>query len=233
MQYLGSKNRIAKHIKPLILERLKADQYYVEPFVGGCNLIDKIAHPLRIGADLNYHLIEMWKALQNGWTPPETVTEDDYKYLKFSQDLEDPALVAFVGFLVSFAGKWFAGYAQNKKGDNYADRGCRALATQIKDLKDVDFRYCSYENLEIPPKSLIYCDPPYRGTTGYKMGFDNDKFWQWCRERAADGHTVLISEYSAPEDFICLIDINHTSGVNKSKRVERIERLYTFDPLMV
>ena len=53
------------------------------------------------------------------------------------------------------------------------------------------------------------------------------------RERVADGHTVLISEYSAPEDFICLLEINHTSGVNKSKRVERIERLYTFDPLKV
>ena len=232
MQYMGSKNKIAKHLLPFILERLKPDQHYVEPFVGGANMMDKVDHPFRIGADLNYHLIEMWRALQKGWSPPENVSESEYQYLKAAQDIEDPALVAFVGFLVSFGAKWFAGYAKNKENYNYAAIGVRALKKQSPYLKDVEFHCCSYQDLEIPEKSLIYCDPPYRGTTGYKMGFDNDFFWQWCRDKASEGHTVLISEYSAPADFECLISVEHTSTLDKANRVVRIEKLFIYNELL-
>ena len=233
MQYMGSKNKIAKHLLPFILERLKPDQHYVEPFVGGANMMDKVDHPFRIGADLNYHLIEMWRALQKGWQPPLNISKADHTYLKAAQDIEDPALVAFVGFLCSFGGRWFCSYSTNRKGDNYADRGSRMLKKQIPHLKDVDFRFCSYQDLEIPEKSLIYCDPPYRGTGAYKMGFDNDLFWQWCREKTTEGHTVLISEYSAPADFECLLEIEHYSAFNpdKSKTKKTSEKLFIFNDL--
>lgn len=68
MQYLGSKNRIAKHILPIILKDRKVDQWYVEPFVGGCNIIDKVKG-FRLGNDSHYYLIELWKALQLGYPP--------------------------------------------------------------------------------------------------------------------------------------------------------------------
>ena len=45
MVYMGSKNRIAKELIPIITEYLKPNQWYVEPFVGGANMIDKIEHP--------------------------------------------------------------------------------------------------------------------------------------------------------------------------------------------
>ena len=107
------------------------------------------------------------------------------------------------------------------------------LKKQIPHLKDVDFRFCSYQDLEIPEKSLIYCDPPYRGTTGYKTGFDNDLFWQWCRDKTTEGHTVLLSEYSAPADFECLIEIEHYSAFNpdKSKIKKTTEKLFIFNDL--
>ena len=35
MKYQGSKNKIAKHILPIILKNRTPDQYYVEPFMGG------------------------------------------------------------------------------------------------------------------------------------------------------------------------------------------------------
>ena len=79
MQYLGSKNKIAKHLLPIILKNRKPEQYYVEPFMGGGNMIDKV-DGLRIGNDINYYLIEMWKSLQKGWIPPDVVTEEEYKY---------------------------------------------------------------------------------------------------------------------------------------------------------
>jgi DNA adenine methylase len=49
---MGSKNRISKHLLPILTKHLKEDTYYVEPFVGGCNMIDKVDHPLRIGVSL-------------------------------------------------------------------------------------------------------------------------------------------------------------------------------------
>lgn len=41
MKYLGSKNKIAKHILPIMLEN-RDGKTWVEPFVGGANTIDKI-----------------------------------------------------------------------------------------------------------------------------------------------------------------------------------------------
>lgn len=46
---------------------------------------------------------------------------------------------------------------------------------------------------------VVYCDPPYAGTSGYGREFDHEAFWQWCRTR---DFPVYVSEYRAPEDFI-------------------------------
>ena len=51
MKYTGSKNRIAKHILPLMLEG-RTNETWVEPFVGGANMIDKVEGN-RIGFDNN------------------------------------------------------------------------------------------------------------------------------------------------------------------------------------
>ena len=56
MKYMGSKNRIAKHLIPIMIA--EADKHgittWVEPFVGGANLIDKVPTRFkRIGYDIN------------------------------------------------------------------------------------------------------------------------------------------------------------------------------------
>ena len=52
VKYMGSKSRHAKDILPIILKYRKKDQWYVEPFVGGGNMIDKV-NGNRMGADYN------------------------------------------------------------------------------------------------------------------------------------------------------------------------------------
>ena len=43
MQYMGSKNRFAKELAPIIQSYITSDiKGYLEPFVGGANMIDKI-----------------------------------------------------------------------------------------------------------------------------------------------------------------------------------------------
>jgi len=42
MKYMGSKNRIANEILPIILKDRIENQYYIEPFCGGLGTFDKV-----------------------------------------------------------------------------------------------------------------------------------------------------------------------------------------------
>ena len=43
MQYMGSKSRLANELVPIIQNYINDDtKAYIEPFVGGANIIDKI-----------------------------------------------------------------------------------------------------------------------------------------------------------------------------------------------
>jgi DNA adenine methylase len=224
MQYMGSKNRIAKHLLPIMLEA-RNDRTWVEPFVGGANMIDKVGGE-RIGSDTHKHLISLHKALQNGWIPPTDVSKEMYYEIKKNQDKYSNELIGFVGFLCSFGGKWWGGYAADKKGTNFADRGSRVLTKQAKKLNGIVFKNVSYQDLEIPPNSLIYCDPPYEGTTKYKDGLNHTEFWDWCRNKSKEGHTVFVSEYNAPVDFDCLKEVEHETILAKNSQYKRIEKLF-------
>ena len=60
MKYMGSKNRIAKHLLPIMLAECEKHNItkWVEPFVGGANMIDKVPDTFeRIGYALNDHVI--------------------------------------------------------------------------------------------------------------------------------------------------------------------------------
>ena len=222
---MGSKNRIAKHLLPIILEDIMEDQWYVEPFVGGANMIDKVIGR-RIGNDNHFYLIALLQALQAGWVPPTNVSKEMYYRIKANVANTKPELVGFVGFLCSFGGKWWGGYAANKKGDNYAERGSRVLVKQAKNLRGVVFTCMNYLDLQLPSNSIIYCDPPYMGTTKYKSDFCHKIFWQWCRDMSKLGHTVFISEYSAPDDFKCIKEIQYKTILDKNSQYPRTEKLF-------
>ena len=205
MMYMGSKAKLAKHILPILqAARSGPEQFYVEPFVGGANMIDKMTGP-RIGNDLHPELIAMWKALCAGWIPPSEVSRELYTAIRKNPSAFPTELVGFVGFLCSFGGKWWGGYAANTKGDNYAERGARGVLKQVPALRGVQWFNLPYSELHIPESSLVYLDPPYAGTTEYRGGFDHNQFWEWVRALVRDGHTCFISEYSAPSDFQCVL----------------------------
>jgi len=225
MRYMGSKAKLAKQLLPLILKNRTSDQWYVEPFVGGANLIDKVTG-LRLGNDTNPYLIALLCAVRDGWIPPTELSQEEYTSIRTNKDAYPPELVGFVGFPCSFGGKWFNGYAQSE-GRNHIAEGSRALLKQAPALRGVEFTCGSYLELVIPPKSLIYCDPPYANTTAYKDAFDHEVFWEWCRAKTAEGHTVFVSEYGAPEDFTCICEIQHVTTLNKNAKDARIERLFT------
>lgn len=227
MQYMGSKNRIYKHILPIMLSERKQNQWWVEPFVGGANMIDKVTGN-RIGNDSHEYLIALLIALRDGYVPPTNVSKKLYYAIKSKPTDYPKELVGFAGFLCSFGGKWWGGYAFNAKGDNYAERGSRCLVKQAKNLGGVVFKSGSYLDLEIPEHSLIYCDPPYANTCKYMDNFNHDVFWGWCRTQAKSGHTVFISEYSAPNDFVCVKEIEHKTILDKNSNYPRLEKLFRY-----
>ena len=83
---------------------------------------------------------------------------------------------------------------------DYIAQAYRTLLRQQKQIQGVQFRCCSYTDLN-PEGLLVYCDPPYIGTAGYKATgkFDTDAFWATMFEWAKR-NTVLVSEFAAPDD---------------------------------
>lgn len=233
MKYMGSKNRIAKHILPIMLEHRTENMTWVEPFVGGANMIDKVEGK-RIGADLNEYLIKALRLIRDEPTAiPDLITEDDYQQAKDKMELD--GLTGFIGFAMSFGGKWFGGYRRDVAGtkgciENMKTQTRRSKQNAIKQsakLKGVSFINSEYRSLDIPPNSLIYCDPPYEGTTKYKDDFSHKDFWQWCREKANEGHKVFVSEYNAPEDFNCVWSKQVATTISKQQGKKDTEKLFT------
>lgn len=72
MKYMGSKAKVARYIVPIIQEQIERSGYetYLEPFCGGCNVIDKIEAPQRIASDCNKYLIALMQHIQAGGELP-------------------------------------------------------------------------------------------------------------------------------------------------------------------
>lgn len=203
MKYMGSKNRIAKHILPIMLKEMQDKGYttWVEPFVGGGNMIDKVPSEYkRIGADLNEHTIAAMLGIRDFVDQlPSKVSEQYYKDVKKS-----PAhpVTSWLRYECSFGAKFENGFARNSQGTNYALCGKNLAIKQSPKIQGVEFICCSYKDLSNVTNSLIYCDPPYQGTTGYKTGhFNHEEFFEWCRKMKTKGNSVFVSEYNAPDDF--------------------------------
>lgn len=61
----------------------------------------------------------------------------------------------------------------------------------------MDYREYKHEEGDV-----VYADPPYLGTKGYHgLNFDHTAFYDWVRTR---DYPVYFSEYSAPDDFVCI-----------------------------
>jgi DNA adenine methylase len=231
MKYLGGKSKSKKIIGD-ILNKIISDnkiELYWEPMCGGCWVTTEIICQRRIASDIHEELILMWRAFQDGSMDPfKDITEELYYKTKKGPS---SAFRGFVGFCASFGGKNWAGLAREKSGKrNYAKEGYNSILKKIKRLKDVEFKYGSYNSFSYPMDCLIYCDPPYQGYTEYNgtPKFDHNKFWDWCR-KISKTCKIIISEYNAPQDFKEIYSF-HTKTDLSSKnntKLHRLEKLFT------
>lgn len=239
MRYVGSKNKLSKELVPIIQSYIKENTIaYLEPFVGGANMIDKIRCKNKIGLDIHKELIELLKQAQTDYIFPNCILEDEYINVKNNKENYDEWYVGLVGFCASFGAKYFGGYARDSKNDNsgkWSKGAINNLNKQRENLKNIKFKCMNF--LDIPIEKLhnyvIYCDIPYRNTTEYKTDkFPYEKFYDWCRKLSKD-NTVLISEYNMPEDFQCIWSTEYKTLIDSNKKNNdinniRIEKLFTY-----
>lgn len=234
MKYMGSKNRIARHILPIMLEQAKKSGIttWVEPFVGGGNMIDKVPPSFkRIGIDSNPHAIEALTAIRDlVHKLPDRLSEAEYRAIIGSAHASP--IISWLRFVASFGGKLDNGYAREAGSDEstFVGYGKRNAQKQSPRLQDVELISGDYQKCNHMTRCIIYCDPPYAGTTSYKTDkFDHDKFWNWCY-MMAQHNLVFISEYAAPNDFQCIwegeIKTNFASKRSAATRTAT-EKLFT------
>ena len=91
-----------------------------------------------------------------------------------------------------------------------------------------------YKEMIIPTNSLIYCDPPYKGSRPYigENKIIHSEFWDWCREKVNEGHIVFVSEYDAPTDFECIWSQEVKSSLSANGKIGgnkiSIEKLFKY-----
>ena len=130
---------------------LRGDRTWVEPFVGGANLIDKVTGD-RIGADANENVINALKFIRDDLSiipkNNKEFTEEMYKALRKSPDSK---LKSFAGFAYSFGAKWLGGWSRSGDRD-YVSEAYRNAIQQSPRLQGIDLRHSCYKELRIPPR---------------------------------------------------------------------------------
>lgn len=237
MKYLGGKARIGARLAPEILQ-VAAGRPIWEAFCGGCNVTWHLkpdwatdAHPALIG---------MYQALYAGWDPPTTLSKEEWEAAKTLPD-NDP-LKAFAGFGCSFSGMWFSSYAGEGKitvihdsvnGDRESfvspALGMRKGLLRLRERAH-GTRFAHVRFMDVEPyfaSGLIYCDPPYAGTTGYSTGtFDHDLFWRRCQEWVQCGVDVLVSEYACPVPHELIWSLERKLEMRRTEGKTRVENLF-------
>lgn len=243
MKYMGSKSRIAKYIVPII--QTYVDDYsstYIEPFVGGANVIDKVKVKNKHGFDLNPYLIALLQRVRDKKPLYEEVSKELYdkarsSYNNKTQEFTDWEL-GNIGFLASYNGRFFdggyakPGYEKLKNGKqryrDYYQEAKNNILQQQDSLQGVHFETKDYRELS-PVNCVVYCDPPYQQTKQYANAttFDYKEFWEIMREWSKN-NIVLISEQQAPEDFECIWEQQVSRSIKATDKTKATEKLFKY-----
>lgn len=234
MKYIGGKYRFQKQISEVIHSYIVDGMPYFEPFVGGAWITQNIHDRQVYASDLDIDLILLYQAVQRGTDfIPDEVSEDLYKELKHQNlvlNLHSP-LIGFAKYACSFGGKAWGGYSRYRNRDASASaEGRRSIQKQMAKMMHVDFSHKDYRELSDITDSFFYCDPPYYDCSpAYCRGFDHSEFWDWVRDMSRK-NTVLVSEYVAPDDFDCVLEIPTNLNIHPEKigTNERIEKVFKY-----
>lgn len=236
---MGSKSRIVDEILPIIQQRIEDYNIktYIDPFCGGCNVVDKVVCDRKIASDNQKFLIELLKNVEKVKRLPDEISREHYSEVRdcFNKGLQtfEDWYIGAIGFLASYNGRFFdggySGIVQTKIGTerNYYKEAKENLIEQIPRLQNIEFKNVDYQYYTLFEDCLFYLDPPYKGKKQYgsSKDFDYDKFWNWCRHMS-EKNIVLISENNAPSDFECIWKQEVKRTIDNNKRIKAVEKLF-------
>ena len=227
MRYLGGKAKIARRLSARIRE-IVGEAPIWEPFCGGLNMSEHLLPA--ICTDVDQPLVALIDAVIAGWDPPSFI--DRAMWIEYRDLPEDNPLHGFCRYGCTFGGNYSSGFATGGHGaDAATSRRSLLRACDVLRRAGTHVSRCSFFDVEPHETSLaIYCDPPYRGRTGYRHPFDHDAFDRRCVEWAHLGVTVLVSEYSMPTEIAdCVWECPKAAGLRGRESVHH-ERLYRIKP---
>ena len=220
---LGGKKRLGPKIVRDIYDNvdgLPCDYVWWEPFVGGGNVIENVTG-YAVGSDANPDIIKALIAIRD---KPHLLPKNNKEYTEEDYRNRKPSPLA--PFAYSVGGKMWGGWRRGDSRD-YVAEAYRSAQKQSEKLRYKQFYDCAYHELDLGScEMIIYCDPPYEGTTKYKFSIDREHFWNWCREKSSEGHEVFVSEYKAPDDFELISEYKHNALSSRYGSRKSIERLF-------
>ena len=235
---MGGKFRIRKPITKIInqcIDITGANTYY-EPFIGGLNITPLVQCENVIANDLDYEVIALYQAVQDGQELPEHISRDEYMKVKRNRWIYPLWYRGFVGS-IAFGGNRWAGYANNHSSRPNLDQ-----TEMFRRLVKIAVTACNYTTNFITGSydviqvnnAVIYCDPPYKDTKQYKnvAPFNHDTFYAWCHEQVNEfNNTILLSEYNPPEGFKVVWSKEKSVGLTAGKHGKGIKKLETLSIL--
>ena len=241
MVYMGSKTKYAKYIVPILQKTIdeKEISLYIEPFVGGANIIDKIKCRRRIGCDKSDTLIALLSQARDDFSKvlnkhDRSLWDKGKGYVKDGVKPTDMSLaeIGAIEFFASFSARGFpGGYIGNISKRNEFQLRYKNLEEQSLKLKNIEFYCCNYFELTGIKNAVIYCDPPYANTKQYGYAsqgqMDYNHFWNWVREMSKNNY-VFVSEQTAPEDFEIIWEMEAKRTVGKDNNFKATEKLFRY-----
>lgn len=230
MAYLGGKAKGADHIFHVLNNPVFDGFRYIEPFCGYLHIARRVERKKTYTvSDNNRYLITLLKHIQTSTDHPH-ITEAEYQKLRANPS-KDPLRAAYAAFCYSYNGKFFGGYVNKYKGRNYpAER--KKYYNQLHEnpiIQKATIRFTDYTEYLDEKDALIYCDPPYAGTTEYHSSFDSDAFWEHIRKMSKQNY-VFVSEYTAPPDFLCVSQkVKRNSMNGRGATRKRVEKLFVHE----
>lgn len=249
MKYMGSKSKISKYIVPIIQKAIydSGSHYYLEPFCGGCNVIDKIKCDKKFAYDLDKYLINLLIHVKEGGKLPDEMPKDLYDKLRKAwydgnkDKMYQHWLIGCACYLASYNGRDFTagyakpGYEKTPRGERYRDyyqEAKKNLLDQVEKplFQDILFGISNYKDLKELSGYVIYSDPPYEGVKQFansKDVFNHMEFWETMR-RWSENNIVFISELQAPDDFECIWQQEVSRSIKATDKSRAVEKLFRY-----
>lgn len=254
--YMGSKWRLADWILSYLPDAPidaphggERERVFVDLFAGGCAMTHAAIKSGRfdkvIANDLSVAPQVFKKAVEYGaddWK--EWVSREEFKAL--DTDTVDglaKALMFGFGYNTSTYGYSHDNEIRQKNlFEHYFLTGerpcgkCQALSAENAfdrlrcsvDISSLVISKTDYSDVDIPCGSVVYADPPYKGTGKYGRGknkivFDYDRFYRFLDE--AD-FPIFVSEFSCPSGCTRIASVVRNQTMGNSNNCRRREGLY-------